>query len=222
MRESITSRVGRIVSGSLNAMVDAIENAVPETVMEEAIREIDGVIDDVRAELGLVIAKKHLASTRLMDESSKHDDLSEKIELAVKENRDDLAEAAIASQLDIEAQIPVLENTIAECGTQEKDLDGYISALQAKKREMKEDLKIYVAAHKEAQSIDSSSTTSGSSAEKRTSKATESFDRVMENATGVASRLNSNTGKTAAQLSELDELARKNRIQERLASIKKQ
>jgi phage shock protein A len=37
MKERLISRIGRIISGSFNSIVDAIENAVPETVMEEAI-----------------------------------------------------------------------------------------------------------------------------------------------------------------------------------------
>ena len=66
MAESIASRVGRIVSGSVNALVSAVENAAPETVMAEAIQEIDRAIDEVRVELGRVLGEKHLASTRLM------------------------------------------------------------------------------------------------------------------------------------------------------------
>ena len=54
-----------------------------------------------------------------------------------------LAEAAIAQQLDIEAQIPVLEATIADSGSKEKELEGYITALQAKKREMQDELRLY-------------------------------------------------------------------------------
>ena len=58
--------------------------------MEEAIREVDSVIDDTRAELGRVVANKHLANSRLMEENRKHDGLSENIELAVSEGRDKL------------------------------------------------------------------------------------------------------------------------------------
>ena len=115
MAESIGTRVGRIIAGSVHALIDAVENAAPEMVMEQAIREVDEVIDDVRAELGRAAANKHLASTRLMEENRKHEELGAQIELAVGQARDDLASAAIARQLDIEAQIPVLETTIADC-----------------------------------------------------------------------------------------------------------
>ena len=79
MKESIAGRVGRIISGSVNALIDAVENAAPEVVMEEAIREVDAAIDEVRAELGKVLANKHLANTRLMEENRKHEELAEKV-----------------------------------------------------------------------------------------------------------------------------------------------
>ena len=151
MAESIGTRVGRIIAGSVHALVDTVENAAPEMVMEQAIREVDEVIDDVRAELGRAAANKHLASTRLMEENRKHEELGAQIELAVGQARDDLASAAIARQLDIEAQIPVLEATITDCQGQEKELEGYIAALQAKKREMQEAVRQFAASRAQAQ-----------------------------------------------------------------------
>jgi len=220
MSESITSRVGRIISGSLNALIDAVENAVPETVMEEAIREIDSVIDDVRAELGRVVANKHLANTRLMEENKKHEALTEKIELAVAESREDLAEAAISQQLDIEAQIPVLETTIGDCVAQEKELEGYINALQAKKREMKEELQQFRDSRTATGVSGTAAKSKSSSVETRVDKASSAFDRVVEKATGVIGSTSPSDRDTAIKLAELDDLARKNRIQERLAAVK--
>lgn len=226
MSESLTGRVGRIISGSLNALVDAVESASPETVMEQAIREVDSVVDDVRVELGRVVASKHLANKRLMDENQKHEDLAEKIALAVNEGRDDLAEAAISQQLDIEVQIPVLESTISECANKEKELESYISALQAKKREMKQELLQFKETRKETVAANPESTpenvaSAGSSdADSRVEKAGSAFDRVLEKATGVPASAQPSDRSTASQLAELEELSRKNRIQERLAAIK--
>ncbi|MES9950665.1 MAG: PspA/IM30 family protein [Candidatus Thiodiazotropha sp.] len=223
MKESITNRVGRIISGSVNALLDAVENAAPDLVMEEAIREVDEAIDEVRAELGRVIAGKHLANQRLMDESRKHEELAEKIELAVKEGRDDLAEAAIARQLDIEAQVPVLESTIAEASNQENELEGYVIALQAKRREMREELAQFREAQEEGKVVavaaGSGQTNADSGVEASVRKAETAFDRVMERATGVGSHSMPDRG-DASKLAELDQLSRNNRIQERLAAIK--
>lgn len=225
MKERLISRVGRIISGSVNSLVNAIENAAPETVLFEAIREIESAIDEVRNELGKVVAKKHLASTKLMEENKKHEDLSDKIELAVKENREDLAEAAISRQLDIETQIPILEATIADCTEQEKELENYVNALQAKKREMKEELiQFKNTVKKEAgSSADNQIAPDNSkSLEGKIAKAESVFDRVIENATGIPGKQTSSDQKTAAQMAELEALSRKNKIQERLAQIKKE
>ena len=46
MKEKITGRVSRIISGGFNALIDAVENAAPEAVMEQALREIDEAIED--------------------------------------------------------------------------------------------------------------------------------------------------------------------------------
>ena len=100
MTDKLASRVARLISGSINAIVDAVENSAPNAVMEQAIHEVDQVIDDVRSELGKVIAAKHLASTRFKEENNRYEDLAEKIEIAVSEGRDDLAEAAISRQME--------------------------------------------------------------------------------------------------------------------------
>jgi phage shock protein A len=221
MKEGIAARVGRIISGSLNQLINTFENTAPEAVMDKAIDEVDGVIDDVRAELGKVTVDKHQATKRLTSASEQHADLTEKLELAVSENRDDLAEAAISRQLDLEAQIPVLQATITELGEKEKELEGYINALLAKKREMKEELRQFRQARAEASAstvTTDTGTTGSADVQSRLSRAESAFDRVMENQTHLPG--NQTDVKTASQLAELEDLARKNRIQERLAAVK--
>jgi phage shock protein A len=221
MKEAITSRVGRIISGSFNALVDAVENAAPEVVMEQAIREIDGAIEDVRDELGHVIASKHMANSRLMQVNQKCEDLSGKAELAVTENRDDLAEAAISMQLDVEAQIPILEAQIAELSSQEKELEGYVAALQGKKREMNDELRLYRQSVKEAEQ-ENRRGTAGSGSDpvgNKVRKAQSAFDRIVNRQTGLPGTPGVDP-KTVSQMNELEDLSRKNRIQERLAAVK--
>lgn len=224
MKENLIGRVGRIVSGSFNSLIDAIENTAPETVMTQAIREIDEAIYEVRTELGNVVKSKHLANMRLLEENRAHEDLKEKTDLAIKEGRDDLAEAAISKQLDIEAQIPVLEETIADCSRKEKEWEGYVNALQAKKRQMKEELKTFqqntAKTIPESGSAVVSAVDPDSNIDEKVSRAESAFDRVAEKATGVPGMTRTDSMKTASQLAELDDMARNNRIQERLAMIK--
>ena len=75
MAEGLVARVKRLVSGGVNQLVDSIENASPETVMAEAIREVDRATDQVRDELAGVLANKHLANTRLGETATRHEEL---------------------------------------------------------------------------------------------------------------------------------------------------
>jgi len=218
MSESITRRVARLVSGSVNALVDAVESSAPEAVMEQAIRELDAAIADTRAELGQQVAQKHLASKKLMEENSRYELLAGQLDVAVANGRDDLAEAGIAQQMDIEARIPVLEASISDCANREKELEGFIQALQAKKREMKAELTAFV----QSQTAKNSATAVGSknadNATDKAERASDAFGRVLEKASGVAGR-DTALG-NAGKLAELEELARKNRVAERLAALK--
>ena len=220
MSEQLFSRVKRLVSGGVNSLVDAVENASPETVMKEAIREVESATDEVRDELGRVLANKHLASRRLMDANGRHEVLSEQIEVAVREGRDDLAEAAISRQMDIESQMPILEAAVSDANTQEAELEGYIQALQARSREMEEEL----VALKESRAANETLTADGEpaasgSAERRVNKAERAFGRVMRDATGVPGSP-SGSRRDGAKLAELEKLSRENRIKERLAAAK--
>jgi len=217
MAESIGRRVGRLLSGGLNALVEAVEDSAPEAVMAEAVREIEAAIEEVRSELGSVIAARHLASKRLMEENKTHEDLADQIQVAIDQARDDLAEVAVAKQMDIEAQIPVLEDTISEHSARERELEGFIAALQGRKREMEDELAAIkkIAAASEAPA----SASGGDATSAKAEQANAAFKRAMTAASGSA-RGDLPSAGSAAQLAELDELTRKHRVEERLAALK--
>lgn len=216
MSDSMAARVGRIISGGLNAIIDSVENAAPETVMEQAIREIDGAVDEVRDELGKVIAGKHLAEQRLETEREKHRQLAEQVTVAVREGRDDLAEAGIARQLDIEAQLPILEKNIAGLAARQRELEGYVEALKAKKREMRAELEQFRASRQASQAAGLEPTAPTAAT---VDKASAAFERVVERAMGGAGAAGVDP-KDAVRLAELEELSRRDRIRERLEALK--
>jgi phage shock protein A len=222
MKESITVRVGRIISGGANALIDAVEGAAPTVILEEAIREIDGAIDEVQAEVARSVARRHIANTRLMEANNLHEELGKRIAVAIKEDRDDLAEAALGRQMDIEAQIPVLERDIASASEEQKELKGYSVALHAKKREMQEDLKKFVNSRELAKGTADSPTAPGKTdkTERKAAKAVSAFDRILEKQTGLSGMPISGGRRTVAELAELEDMARQNRIKERLAEAK--
>ncbi len=216
MSETLSRRVGRLVSGGFHALIDAAENLAPEAVMNESIREIERAVDEVRAELGKVLAQKHLASKKMADESNRHEAIDANLQAAVSAGRDDLAEAGIAEQMDIEARLPILENTIADCAQQEKELEGFIAALQAKKREMQQQLQDWRAAQQNA----GATATAGGDMNRiarNAEKSGNAFDRVMGRQNAVHS---STDAAQLAKLKELEDLSRSNRIAERLAALK--
>lgn len=222
MNESLGSRVRRLVSGTVNAIVDQVESLAPEVVMEEAIREMGRAVDDVRLELGKVIARQHQATRRLATENQHHEELSEQIRLAVAEGREDLAEAGVERLLDIEAQIPVLQQAIADTRAEQTELEGYISALQARQREMRFELNEYRSAKAAAAvAADTNGGVSDSgSAARRADLADEAFNRIMSSAGGFAANGGPIDAKSAALRTELEDLHRQNRIKERLAELK--
>ena len=59
-----------------------------------------------------------------------------------------------------------------------------------------------------------------SDVERKVAKAESAFERIAEKATGIPGGGRTADRQTATQLAEVEEIARKNRIQERLAAIK--
>ena len=220
MSEGLMSRVGRIVSGSVNAIVDQVENAAPAAIMAEAIREVDAATEEVRRELNRLAAQKHLATKRLAEVNREHEDLSEKVALAVGQDRDDLAKSAIARQIDLEAQVPVIERAVAEASEEERELRGSVEALLARRREMEARLDELKRTATVATAESANPDRSGA-AQSKADRAADAFDRAHRGAAGLGAGLNGAEPADAQRMAELDKLARDHRIEERLAALKK-
>lgn len=220
MSDTLKTRVGRVIAGSVHALIDRIEDQLPEAMLEQAIRDADAVIGDVRHELGLVSANRHLSQQQHAKLNTQHEVLTGQINEALASDREDLARAAVARQLDIEAQLPVLETTLADHARQETELQGYVAALLAKQREMQEALADFRKSRAAAASATASPGVAASSAEQRMDRVTGAFDKIYERQTGLSGTARSTSLQQAAQLKELDDLTRNHQIAERLARLK--
>jgi phage shock protein A len=218
MTDTIASRVTRVIGGSVHALLDAVENAAPEATLAQAIREVDQAIDEVRGELGRVEATKHLATSSLNKLNMQKETLAEQIEIAVAKGDEGLARAGIAKQIDIDDQIPVLQRSLQDAIGRGNELEGYMAALLAKKREMESALQDFIAAHAAAASPPGANA-SGSTNQDKVDRAGSAFERVLTRQTGVAGAMLT-VNADAAKLRELQELARTHRIDERLAALK--
>jgi phage shock protein A len=216
--DTIASRVTRVIGSSVHALLDAVETAAPEAAMSQAIREVDQAIDEVRAEMGRVEAVKHLATSSLNKLNTQNEGLASQIELAVTKGDETLARAGIARQVDIEDQIPVLQRSLHEAIDRSKELEAYIAALLAKKREMESALQDFVAARAAAASPSSPSAPTGVT-QGKVERAGSAFDRVLARQTGVTGATSA-LNPDASKLQQLQELARTHRIDERLAALK--
>ncbi len=222
MAESIKTRVRRVLAGGVNRLIEVIEGADQDTVLEQTVREIESALDEVRNELGRQLAQKHLATRRLFEANRKHDELQEKLLIAIDQKRDDLAEAAIAVQLDIEAQIPVIEQSLVDIEEREKELEGYLRALQGRISEMREEIVQYRAQRVKGLGgeRDSEKNRDLEMVRRKVEHAEAAFERLIQRATGLPSGVLSSDVHTASKLAELEGMSRKNRIQERLAAHK--
>jgi phage shock protein A len=140
MSETLVVRVKRLLSGSVNGLAGNRQAAAAETAMREAIREIACTIDDLHDALANAIVARHRAYRSIALSRTKINELVGMASVAVNQNRDDLAEAAIARQIDIEAQIPVLQDTLKEASGRQLELEGYIAALAGRKRELEQEV----------------------------------------------------------------------------------
>jgi len=219
MRETLSHRVARIIAGSFHGVVGAVENAMPGAVMEQSIRELESALADVRADLGAVEAQRHLTAKRLAEESQRHDELTERSGIAVAEGREDLAAAAIECQLDIEAQLPVLEMRLAELAESRTRLEGFVGALKAKRREMQSALDAFRRQQLAAASSEANEPLRSGQIELRSERAEAAFDRVHGRQTGLRGLRGAGLDQ-AARLGELEALARQTQVEERLARLK--
>ena len=118
--------------------------------------------------------------------------------------------------------MPVLQKSLADQRDVGKELEGYIAALLAKKREMEQALRDFVAARASRTAgpgAAAGSATGRGKNEDRVANAGAVFDRVMAKQTGLSGLTSAVTG-DAAKLRELQDLQRANRIEERLTQLK--
>jgi len=218
MTDSLSTRVGRVIAASASALVSRLENQAPVALMEQAIREVESIIGEVRRELGQISANRHLAQQQHAHLSMVHGGLTEQAQQALAENREDLASAAVARQLDIETQLPVLETSLADLTRKEEELSGYVAALLSKKREMEQALHEFQRSRE--MPINDSLQPAADDQQQRLDSATGAFDRLYQRHAGLSPASAGASLEQAAKLKELDDLVRNNKISERLARLR--
>ncbi len=222
MNNSLASRVARVIASSVHAIVDRIEDIAPIQVLEQSVRELDDVTNEVRTELGQAIANRHLLQQQHQKLNSEHEALHDSIGLALKSNKDELAKNGISRQLDIEAQLPILETSLGESVAREQQLTGYVDALLGKKREMHAAIKDLQEALQRAQQMPSAHAVNTNSTQSKVQAIQDNFDRSYERQSNGLNNASGTNLEQSTQLNELNDLVRQKKINDRLALIKAQ
>jgi phage shock protein A len=222
MSESLLGRVARLVGGTFTTVVDAAENAAPEVVARQAIEEVDGAIDEVRAEIGRKQANRHNANRELSSLNDRAANLKAQIQTALVQGREDLAEAGAGELVGIEDRLPIIEGLVATTQEEEQKLAHYLAGLRSKRDEMERDLQLIRDRKRQDKgqlSGEGGGVAPGSSVERRVEKAGGAVARVKASVTGLPTAAET---ADASSRAELEELHRKNRVAERLAALKKE
>ncbi len=220
MAEAIFARVSRIFSAKVEDAVDRMEQAGGEAVMREAVREADRAIDEVKAQLEATMARRLQAVRQQLMLAKRVEELTAKAKFALDEGREDLAEAALSRQLDLEAQNGKLDEIQAQARTEETRLEEGLTALKSRKAQMEEVLAAYAIAQREAAIGGDGKTRPERSAEKKVDAAEQAFNRAMQGAGGLG--LTRTDADTINRVAEIDGLQKSAAVAERLAALKAQ
>ena len=128
LHEGILARMGRLLAAIASQTIDNAESSNKVALVKQAIREIDAGADEARYALGKSRAEEFRLKRRQDELNAEVAVLTQKIRLAIAENRDDLARAGVARQIDLESQGIALERAIDFI---ELEIDEQTKALQA-------------------------------------------------------------------------------------------
>jgi phage shock protein A len=213
LHEGILARMGRLLAAIASQTIDNAESSNKVAMVKQAIREIDLGADEARYALGKSRAEEFRLKRRRDELDRETATLTEKIRLALAENREDLARAGVARQIDLESQGLALERAMDFI---ELEIDEQTKALQAMLGARREaevrlaDLELSLSQHAPLETGKAAAATKSISPD----RAMAAIARV----TGVpASSVLGNN-----ELDELDRLHREKEIAARLERIKSQ
>ncbi|HXO72415.1 MAG TPA: PspA/IM30 family protein, partial [Bradyrhizobium sp.] len=128
LHEGILARMGRLLAAIASQTIDNVENNNKVALVKQAIREIDVGADEARYALGKSRAEEFRLRRRREELDAEVVSLNDKVRFAIAENREDLARAGVARQIDLESQGIALERAMDFI---DLEIDEQTKALQA-------------------------------------------------------------------------------------------
>jgi phage shock protein A len=199
-------------------VVDAAERLSGTSLMRQAIREMDAALDKANREAEATRAGRIHADHQIEESRKQLATLKEQAAFAMSKGREDLAEAAIGRQLDIEGGIESLIRRRTDAATEERKIGETIASLKARRIQMQEDFAAFQAAQRAAAYDEEAPSGPSAKAERKASRAEDAFERAISAAGGVVGpRADTDS---IAKVGEIGELQKAAAIAERLAALR--
>ena len=140
MENRLRDRIARVLTSTAHTLVDKIEGLNEEGILEAAIREVDGAVDEVHVAQGESLARKHHVTKAIERLTQERNRLEDEAETALRAGREDLAVAGLARIDDIERQLPELESQMLDHKAEAERLGQSLESLKARRAQMADDL----------------------------------------------------------------------------------
>ncbi len=147
---SIFTRFSDIVNSNINAILDKAED--PEKIVRLMIQEMEDTLVEVRSAAARSIADKKDLNRKIEALEREQDDWSNKAELAMRKEREDLAKAALVEKSRVAAAVDVLKEDYFAVEDGLSKLNEDIARLESKLEDAKARQKSLLARHKTASS----------------------------------------------------------------------
>ncbi|BET66288.1 PspA/IM30 family protein [Opitutales bacterium ASA1] len=221
MENRLRDRIARVLTSTAHTLVDKIEGLNEEGILEAAIREVDGAIDEVHTAQGEALARKHHVNKAIERLNLERTRLEEEAEVALRSGREDLAVTGLRRIDDIERQIPELESQMLENKADVDRLGQSVESLRARRGQMSDDLQ---ALRRNRIALDAAASSTarvpGHDAQRKAERAESAFNERYAKSTGVDRGVLQARVAEQSNLRDLAELSRDTRVHARLAELK--
>lgn len=131
-------RISDIISANLNEMTESMED--PETMLKQAIREMEQSISDATHETAKVLANEKLMAKELANNEQQAHDWQRKAEKAVDAGDDGLARKALTRKQEHQKLVTALRDQLSSAQDASRVLRHQLEGMQAKLSEAKRNL----------------------------------------------------------------------------------
>ena len=215
----IFKRIKVITKASLNDLLNRAED--PEKMIDQYVRDMEEEIQKLRSVVAETISREKTYKKKFEHYDKDVNKWQEKAELAIEENRDDLARRALEKKKDALEQANYYEDKLKK--QQEKvdsfkrKLDDYKDKLETA-RQKREDLKSRAKSAKAEKKLNDAMAGVGQS------NAMDDFNRMEEKIVKIESEAEASSEMAEADKSledEFEELEKKDSVDDELAALKK-